>query len=109
MAAEVHAIIYAVALEIIVQYYLNEFLNRCIELEAIMDSRKLFILVTKHSNPAERRLLIDIFSLRESFKKGKLKRRAWIQCEKKPADLLANKAHSQGCSTWELAQETTGM
>lgn len=68
MVAEVHAIIYAVDLRIIVQYSLNEFVNRFIEVEALVDSRTLFISLTKHSSTADICLLTDIFVLRKSFK-----------------------------------------
>lgn len=88
MASEVHALIHAVDIGMIVRDALNELLNRNVEMEAFVDSRTLFNVVTKNSNTAERRLQIDIFALRESYKNGELKRIGWIKGNENPADVL---------------------
>lgn len=60
-----------------------------------MNSRTLFNVLRKSSNTAERRLQIDIFVLKESYKKRELKRIGWTKVSKNTADLLTNELLSE--------------
>lgn len=88
MAAIVHAFIHAVDMGVIVPDTLNELLDGSADIEAFVDSRLLFRGVTKNSNTAVRRLQIDKFVLRKSYKNGELRCIVWINGGKNPADLL---------------------
>lgn len=65
MVAELHALIHAVDMGIIVGDALNKFLNCCVDMRAFVDSRTLLNLVRESSNTAEHRLLIDVIALRK--------------------------------------------
>lgn len=54
-------------------------MDRKIRLEAMMDSRTVFIFIAKDGQRAERRLQINVLALRKSDENGKLDRIEWIQ------------------------------
>lgn len=107
MAAEVHALIHAVDVVTLIGDALNELLGRTIALEAYVDSRSLFKVVTKNRNTAERRLQNDMFALRDSYQTGELKSIGWIQGKENPADALAKDVVSERSALWRLMTEST--
>lgn len=56
----------------------TDVLGRYLKIESYADSKTLFDVIEKDSGTTEKRLQIDIFSLRESYAKGELARLNWI-------------------------------
>lgn len=68
MATEVHAFVHAVDIWMITRDTSNLLLYRSNKMKALVDSCKLFTVVTRHSNTAEKCLIIDLFALKKSYK-----------------------------------------
>lgn len=102
MAAEVHAMMHAVDVGMIVEDALNELLNRSREMETFVNRQTIFNVVTKHSNTVDIRLQIDVLALREIYKILELKLIGWIEGKPNPVDILAKEALLQVLSIWEL-------
>lgn len=88
IAAEVHALIHAVDVRMNLQDALNEMSNRSIGTEAFVDSQSLLNVVTRHNKTAEKRLKIEIFTLKGSYKIKELKRIGWNEGKENPEDVL---------------------
>lgn len=67
MAAEVHALIHAVEIGMLMKEILGELMNWEIKMEAYVESRTLFKVIAKNSSTAEHCLQIDVFSLKENY------------------------------------------
>lgn len=78
MAAQVHVLVLALDMGMVVVEPLSELLHLNVEMEACVDSRTLFNFVTGNSNTAERRIQIDALALKESYKKERLWCIDWI-------------------------------
>lgn len=74
MDAEVQALLHALDIGTIVRDALKELLNPSADMEAFVESKTLFNVVTKTSKTAERQLQIDIFALMESYRDAEMKR-----------------------------------
>lgn len=70
---EVHALVHAFDSTLVHRKALEELLNRPVEVEAILDSRRLFNVIAKNSSRVERRLQINVCTLREICKKRNYK------------------------------------
>jgi len=78
MAAELHGLVYGFDSAFVARDVLQDFLGKELELDAYVDSRKVFNIVAKNSATLEKRLQIDAHALRESHSKGELRYLAWI-------------------------------
>lgn len=102
MAAEVHALIHAVDMGMIVQDALSTLFNCSIEVEAFVDCRTLFNVATRNSNTAERRLQNDVFALPEGYNNGELKHIKRMKSNKNPEDVLRKELLPKGSATWAM-------
>lgn len=88
MAAQVHEMIHAGDVGMILQNALFELLYRSSEMEAFVYSKTVLSTVTNHSRTAEKRLQTDILASKKSCKKGELKGMGWTQGKQAPVDGL---------------------
>ena len=78
MAAEVQALILGFDFAFVIRYLINDITGIHMDIEGMTDSRTTFNVVAKETQSTERRLQIDIHSLRESYDTGEMKRMSWI-------------------------------
>lgn len=57
---------------------LKEVLGKEMEGRALLDLERILDMVTKDRNKTEKRLKIDLFSIKESYKNGEISRIIWI-------------------------------
>lgn len=86
MAAEVHGLMYGFDSDFIAKDMLEEILGRSVDLDTYVYSRTLFNVIAKDSAILEKRLQIDVFSIRESHKARELRNIAWIPGKENVAD-----------------------
>ena len=67
---------------------LSEILNIEVVLEAYVDSKSVFDVIAKDGVTTEKRLQIDIYALRQSYKNSELSGIGWIPGDDNIADLL---------------------
>lgn len=91
MEAEVHALFYAFYRAYMIQKMPEKMLCSETSLEEFVESRTLFNVIAKDSRTAERRILIIVFALRESYRRGALKRIGWIPGNENAADIFTKK------------------
>lgn len=88
MAAELHALTLGFDYAFVIKDLLEDILGRKIKIEALIDSKTVFNVITKEGSTTERRLQIDILALRQSYDIGELHRIGWIPGPTNPADSL---------------------
>ena len=88
MAAEVHAMVLGFDYVYIIRDLIYEITGRKLDIEAITDSKSLFNVVTKDGQAAERRLQIDMLTLKQNYDAGELSRMSWIPGTLNPSDAL---------------------
>lgn len=76
--AEVHSLILGFYYAHILCDQLTEMLHRDVDIDVFLDSRTILDVIAKDSGTSERRLQIDILSLREIYGNGELKHLSWI-------------------------------
>ena len=86
LAAEVHAFAACLDCCITLAHDLKKMLGRDLKVALMTDSKSLFDTVTKLTAALEKRLLINIFSIREAFQKGDIFNIAHISSEYNLAD-----------------------
>lgn len=69
MVSEVHELVNAFNSAYVDREALNEMIGQHIALETFVDSTTLFNVIAEGSFTAQRRLQVDIFALRECYKK----------------------------------------
>lgn len=82
MIAEVHALVWAFDHRYFVRQALEELLGRQVEMESFVDSRTLFNIIAKNNSTAQGRLQINVWVLKESYKRGQLTRPGLIPMKK---------------------------
>ena len=105
LAVELLALVHGFDQAYVVQDMLRQITGKTIDIDAFIDSQTLFNLVAKHSNPLERRLLIDVNALRQSHRKGELRNVAWIPTGQNVADGLTKRLIGRTHSLWKLLTE----
>lgn len=94
LAGEVMAFTAGFDAAFIIKYDLSRILNRRLSLYMITDSRGLFDMITRNSYSAEKRLMIDLAALRESYRRREIDSIAHIQGKSNPADALTKITHN---------------
>ncbi len=102
MAAEVHGLIYGFDNAFVAKEMLREILGENLPIDGIVDSRTLFNVVAKNSSTLEKRLQIDVHSLRESHDRGELRYLAWAPGEENVADELTKTLVKEHHLLWKL-------
>jgi ribonuclease HI len=104
-AAELHALVHGLDVAFLLAHTLHSILQKQIEICAYTDSRILFNSVTGFRSTAEKRLLIDLHGLRQSYNRREISEIAWIAAEDNLADPLT-KAEANPDSLLELMRSS---
>ncbi len=88
LAGELHAFVHRYDARFTIAYTVGNILNKKIKIKVLTGSRTLFDSVILLCTMAEKRLLIDVFELRESYKNGEISRIVWINSKHKIANEL---------------------
>lgn len=102
LASELHALVYGFDQAYTVQNQLQEILNHDIPIDVFVDSKTLFNVVARHGDTREKRLQIDINSLRESHTSGEMRHIYWIPGSQNIADALTKDVISASHALWTL-------
>lgn len=94
IAAEVQALVHGFGYAFLVRDLVKELLRGTLQLEAMIDRKKVFNIVAKDGKTTERRLQIDALALRKYYKDGELSRNFWIPGKSNPADALTKPVSS---------------
>lgn len=99
ISAEIHALILGFDQAYDIRDLLTELIGKEVEIVSYVDRKTLFYKVAKDCTTAERRLLIDIFKIKESYTRGVLKRISYFPGET-PADALTRHILTQQYPSW---------
>ena len=88
LGAEVYAFADAFDYVYVMKHDLEQILDKRIPLQMFTDSKSLFDVIVKNSTTAERRLMIDIKDVRESYEQLKISNVGFVRSEDNPADAL---------------------
>jgi hypothetical protein len=66
----------------------SKIISKAIPLILCTDSYSLYDYITKLSTTAEKRLIIDIIGLRQSYKRREINEIRWIDGKDNPADIM---------------------
>ena len=102
MAAELLALVYGFDCAHVVQNSLREILGFDVPIYAHVDSRTVFNTVAKHNSTLEKRLQIDVHSIRQSYRRGEIYSLSWISGKTNPADGLTKGPISASHPLWRL-------
>lgn len=102
MAAELLALVHGFDNAYLAQHILQEILDQDIPIDGFVDSRTVFNVVAKSSATLEKRLQIDVNSLRESHGKGELRCLSWIPGSENYADGLTKHSIDSTHPLWSL-------
>lgn len=108
VAGEVHTLVHAVGIEMLLREALDEVLLWGMNLEACVDIITLVNNVTKKSTTAERRLLVDVFAVNECYQKAEMKEIGWIQQKENATYVLTEKdTVTESCEVERNKNEST--
>ena len=88
MAAELLSLVNGYDHAFVIRHTLYELLGRYIPIDAYVDSKTTFNCVAKSASTQEKRLQIDVSSLREALHCNEIRKIAWISGKQNPADGL---------------------
>ena len=91
MAAELLSLVTGFDQAYTVRHIMEEILGRKLDLDAYVDSRTTFNCVAKSASTLEKRLQIDVASLREAYTRGEIKNFGWVPGSMNPADGLTKR------------------
>lgn len=90
LAAELFALSHAYDIGFALRFTISELLCRPVTMHLYTDSKTLFQSVINLTSMTEKRLLIDIATLREAYRSGDLEHLAHIDTADNPADAMTN-------------------
>lgn len=105
MAAEIHAPIYGFDHTFMLQHLLNEKTGRKFRIESFVDSKTLFNFGVRNASTLEKRLQIDVYSIRESLDNKELESLSWIPESDNPADSLTKFKLSTESILWKIMKD----
>lgn len=88
LSAELYSMSYGFDSTSLIRHTLELFLGRTIKLKLLTDSKCLFDALTSLNTTTEKRLLIDLNILRQSYERREITEVAWIPGGSNPADAL---------------------
>lgn len=86
LAAELFAMVHGFDVSSTIRLAINDVFGRIVPLHVYTDSRSLFDCLSKVSRTAEKRLLIDLSMLRQSYERREITEAFWIPTKQNPAD-----------------------
>lgn len=92
LGSEVYAFCDGMDVGISFQLALEPILGRKVNLNMYTDSKSLFDTIITRSQTSEKRLLIDISSVREAYRKKEISNVAWVRSEYNLADALTKES-----------------
>jgi len=107
MAAEIHGLIYGFDNAYVARSLVEEILGIKVPIDGYVDSRTLFNVVAKNAGTLEKRLQIDVLSLRESHEKQELRSLAWISGKENVADGLTKELVRESHPLFKLLETCT--
>ena len=96
LAAELFALSHSYDVGFSIRYTCSQLLKRDVPLRLFTDSKTLFQSVTNLTSMTEKRLLIDIASLRDAYRNGDLEHLAHIDTADNPADAMTKPRATSG-------------
>uniref|UniRef100_A0A7S0BSR8 Uncharacterized protein n=1 Tax=Rhodosorus marinus TaxID=101924 RepID=A0A7S0BSR8_9RHOD len=84
LGAEVLAFVEALDEAYILRHLLNDLLGTCVPIEVYTDSKSIFDTVMKANVPQEKRLVIDLASIRENYRTDETQRIGFVSKQAKP-------------------------
>lgn len=94
-ADKVHAFVHATELGTLARETLSQLINRAVEMKAYVDSRTLSNIISKKMGSVEYHWQIDVFTLKKTYQKGKLKGKGCVPGKENVADVLTKKIASE--------------
>ena len=88
LAAELYAVASGFDMEFSFAHTFAQILGRKLKLRVFTDSRTLFDSIITFCTMTEKRLLIDIAFIRQSYREGELEDLGWIRSDDNAADAL---------------------
>ncbi len=88
LSSELYAMVHGFDQTYVIKATLEQFMNRGVPLHIFTDSKSLFDSLTTLNSTTEKRLLIDLSMLRESYEKHEIAEVFWIPGGQNPADAL---------------------
>ncbi|KAJ8905594.1 hypothetical protein NDN08_002100 [Rhodosorus marinus] len=95
LGAEVLAFVEAVDEAFILRHLINDLIGLTVPIEMYTDSQSIFATVMKANVPQEKRLVIDLASIRESYRNGIIKRIGFVSSKQNLADALTKDVKSE--------------
>ena len=86
LAAELFAMVHGFDVSSTIRLAFNAMLDRVIPLHVYTDSRSLYDCLTRINHTTEKRLLIDLRMLRQSYERREITEVFWIPTAQNPAD-----------------------
>ena len=108
LAGETHAFAEAFDISFTIKKDLERILNIEIPLHMFTDSKQLFDVITKNTFTAEKRLMIDVYSIRNAFNARDITNVGHVKSENNPADPFT-KLCSNKCLTGLIENNETNM
>lgn len=106
MAAEIQPLIYGINHIFTLRHMLEEISGIKIPIEGYVDSKTLFDFVAKFAATLEKRLQIDVFSIRESLNNKELQSISWILDNLNPSDPLTKFKISKDSQLCKITKQT---
>ena len=93
LGAEIYAFADAFDYAYVIRHDLEEIMEQKVPLQMLTDSRSLFDVIVKNSTTSERRLMIDIKDVRESYEHQLISNVGFVRSEDNPADAFTKPKH----------------
>ncbi|KHJ34392.1 hypothetical protein EV44_g3601 [Erysiphe necator] len=88
LAAELYGVVYGFDVGSVIKASLKKMLEQHIPLTLCTDSKPLFEFLVKLGSTQEKRLMVDLMSLRQSYERRELTHIRWIRGDSNPADAM---------------------
>lgn len=102
MASELQALVLGFDYSLIVRSLLEEMLRRAVPLEDYLYIKTVFDVVDKDGSTTEKRLQIDVLSLRESYARGEVTTLGWVPGNLNAADSVNKTMTKASTPLWSL-------
>jgi len=88
LAAELYATVHGYDVGFATRHTVQKLLGRDVDLKVFTDSKTLFDSIVSLSSMTEKRLLIDIYGIRQAYRNGEIEQLGWIRSKQNPSDAL---------------------
>lgn len=109
MAAELFALILGFDNAYVIRYLVEEQTGIRMAIDKLIDSKMVFDVIAKRSQTTEKRLQIEVLSLRENYDCGNLDSFGWLPGNQNAADHLTKRKLSSTSPLYLIMQQTVLM